>query len=160
IDSNNVKVASYYLHQRFINSARLLTAQFRETNGRVPTDTEFVSLVSPILDQPLPAPANLTVSNVSAMVLTNNCAAVSGSLAQGVYGDERATLRVFWGRQDGGAVRSAWEQSQTVAVNTNFNPTVFVATLTNLIQQTNYFFRFYATNSSGEVWAPASSQFS
>jgi hypothetical protein len=160
INSNNVKVASYFLHQRYLNNARLLTAQFKETNGRVPNDTEFVSLVSPMLDQPLPPPINLTVSNVSATVQTNNSAAVAGSLAQGVYGDDRATVRVFWGRQDGGAVRAAWEQSLTVAININFNPTIFSATLTNLAQGTNYYFRFYATNASGEAWAPASSQFS
>src|SRR5205807_5686385 len=55
---------------------------------------------------------------------------------------------------------SAWEQSQKIAVNTNFNPTTFSATITNPAPQTNYFFRFYATNASGEAWAPASAQFS
>ncbi len=160
IDSNNVKVASYYLHHRFINNARLLTARFKETNGREPNDSEFVSLVSPMLDQPVPAPTNLTVANLSASALSNTAATVSGTLAQGVYGDDCATVRVYYGRLDGGNVRSAWENSQTIGVNTNFNPRPFTTTLTNLVPNTNYFFRFYATNSSGEVWAPASSQFS
>ena len=62
IDSNNVQTASWYLHQRFINQGRLLTAQFKETNGRLPTDTEFSSLMTPLLNQPLPAPVNLTRS--------------------------------------------------------------------------------------------------
>src|SRR5205807_2119763 len=44
--------------------------------------------------------------------------------------------------------------------NTNFNPSVFSAQLTNLAPQTNYLFRFYATNASAEVWAPVSAQFS
>jgi hypothetical protein len=160
IDSNGVKVANYYLHQRFINNSRLLTAQFKETNGRVPNDSEFVSLVSPMLDQPIPAPINFTVANVSGLSLSNSAAIVSGTLAQGIYGDDCATVRVYFGRQDGGTVRAAWESSQTIGINTNFNPRTFTAILTNLVSNTNYFFRFYATNASGEVWAPASAQFS
>ena len=66
IDENNVKAPCYYLHQRFINNARLLVAQFKETRGRLPTDAEFVSLVTPMLNQPLAAPVNLTVSNLGA----------------------------------------------------------------------------------------------
>jgi hypothetical protein len=68
-------------------------------------------------------------------------------------------VRVFYGRQDGGPTRGAWEQNLFVAPNTNFNPMTFTVTLTNLVPNTNYFFRFYATNSSGEVWAPAPTQF-
>jgi hypothetical protein len=159
IDSNNVKVASYYLHQRFINNAKLLTARFKETNGRVPNDSEFVSFVSPMLDQPIPALTNLTVANLSASALSNSAATVSGALAQGVYGDDCGTVRVYYGRFDGGNIRSAWESSQTIGVNTNFNLHTFTTTLTNLAPNTNYYFRFYATNASGEVWAPVSSQF-
>jgi hypothetical protein len=160
IDTNNVKVASYYLHQRFINNARLFTARFKESNGRLPTDSEFVAMVSPPLDNPLPAPVNLLVSNLSASLVNTNAVSLSGSLVQGVYGDDRATVRVFWGRQDGGSVRVAWEHSQTIGTNTNFNSTVFTALVTNLSLQTNYYFRFYATNASGESWAPTSAQFS
>ena len=69
-------------------------------------------------------------------------------------------MAVYFGKQDGGTVRGAWEGTQVIGVNTNFNPRTFTALLTNLIPNTNYFFRFYATNSSGEVWAPASAQFS
>src|SRR5438552_400702 len=43
IDQNEIKAPCYDLHQRFINRARLLTAQFKERNGRTPTDTEWVS---------------------------------------------------------------------------------------------------------------------
>jgi hypothetical protein len=160
INSNNVKAASWYLHNYFMNDARMLVAQFKETNGRLPTDTEFVSLVSPLLNQPLPAPVALTVANLGYNILSNSAVQVSGTLAQGIYGDDRATVSVFWGRQDGGTSRAAWEQNQFLGVNTNFNPATFTTTLTNLTQGTNYFFRFYTTNASGEVWAPASAQFS
>ena len=88
IDSNNVKVASYYLHQRFINSARMLTARFQETNGRLPTDSEFVSLVSPALNAPLPVPISVVISNNGATLLSASSVQVSGTVAQGVYGDD------------------------------------------------------------------------
>jgi hypothetical protein len=160
IDSNNIAQPCYYLHQRFINSAKLLSAQFKETNGRLPNPSEFVSFMSPLLNQPFPAPVNLTVGNLGSSLLSTSSAQVSGTLAQGVYGDERAIVRVYCGRQDGGTTRSAWESGQTIGTNTNFNQTTFLAALTNLVAQTNYFYRFYATNASGEAWAPSSATFS
>jgi hypothetical protein len=160
IDSNNIAQPCYYLHQRFINSAKLLSAQFKETNGRLPNASEFVSFMSPLLNQPLPAPISLTVGNLGSSLLSTSSAQVSGTLTQGVYGDERAVVRVYFGRQDGGNTRSAWERSQTIGTNTNFNTKTFFVTLTNLVAQTNYFFRFYATNASGEAWASASTTLS
>jgi hypothetical protein len=159
IDSNNVKMASYYLHERFLNQARLLTAQFKERNGRLPSESEFGPLVTPMLGQPFPPPTSVSVQNATATLIGAGAAVVSGTLTQGLYGAEGATVRVFFGRQDGGKVRDGWEHDQLIAVNTNFNPATFTATLTNLPVGTNYFFRFYATNSSGEVWAPATSRF-
>jgi hypothetical protein len=160
IDPNDNKVESWYLQERFLNQARLLVAQFQERNGRLPTDTEFSAWTGPLLDQVLAAPVNLAVANLSSTPLTNAATQVSGSLTQGVYGDDQAGVWVFWGRQDGGMVRGAWENSQFVAINTNFNPAVFSVVLANPLPQTNYYYRFYATNASGEVWAPAPARFS
>ena len=159
IDSNNVRTASWSLHQRFISQGRLLTAQFKETNGRLPTDTEFSSLMIPRLSQPLPAPVNLTVANGGVTAVTGTSAAVAGTVAQGLYGSDQATLWVFCGSHDGGTVRANWQQAVRVAVNTNFNPVTLSTTLTNLASGTNYFYRFYATNATGEAWAPASAVF-
>jgi len=159
IDSNHVQVASWFLHQRFISQARLLTAQFKETNGRLPTDTEFSSLMIPLLNQPLPAPVNLTVANGPATGVSSNSTAVAGTVAQGIYGSEEATLWVYYGPQDGGTVKGNWQQAILVAVNTNFNPVSLSTTLNGLAPGTTYYYRFYATNSSGEAWAPASAFF-
>ena len=159
IDSNNVQVASWYLHQRFINQGHLLTAQFKETNGRLPTDTEFSSLMIPLLNQALPAPVNLTVANGGVSGVTGTSATVAGTVAQGIYRSEQATLWVFCGSQDGGTVRANWQQAVRVAVNTNFNPVTLTTTLTNLPPVANYFYRFYATNANGEAWTPASAAF-
>ncbi len=160
IDSNNVQVASWYLHQRFINRARLVAAQFQESQGRLPSDSEFGALTAPMLNQPLPAPVGLALTNVSAGLLGNTSARVSGILAQGIYGDDQARVRVFCGRTDGGMLASGWEQSQDVGLNTNFNPTTFSSVLTNLVPDTFYYFRFYASNASGEAWAGDSARFS
>lgn len=160
IDYLNHKAPAWYLHNYFFNAGRLLAAQFKEANGRLPTDAEFTSLVSPLLNQPLTAPVHLAINNVGALVLSNLNANVSGTLAQGVYGDNQAGVWVFYGRQDGGTTAGAWETNGFVATNTNFNPATFTITLSNLVSNTNYFFRFYATNASGAVWAPAATQFS
>ena len=158
IDSNHVQTPCYFLHQRLINSARLSAARFKETNSRLPNDAEFSALLSPLLNQPLPAPVSLTVSNSNFVPLDATSARVNGSLVQGIYGDDLATVFVFWGRQDGGPVRGNWEQSANLGVNTSFNPATFSLVLTNLAPKTNYWFRFYATNATGEAWAPASTQ--
>lgn len=160
INSNDVKVASWYLFNYYLNDARLLTAQFKESNGRLPTDTEFASLVSPMLNQPIPAPVELALSNDAAVVATNLAVTLSGTLAQGIYGDDEARVLVFYGRQDGGMVPGDWENSRFVGFNTNFNPATFSITVTNVVPQTNYFFRFYAVNANTNVWAPSSSSFS
>jgi hypothetical protein len=106
----------------------------------------------------LPPPVNLAVANLTAVPFTNSALQVSATLAQGVYGDDCARVWAFWGGQDGGTARGAWEHSQNLGLNTRFNPATFTALLTNLAPQTNCFFRFYATNASGEAWAPASAQ--
>ncbi len=92
-------------------------------------------------------------------LLSATSAQVSGTLTQGIYGDDQATVWVFYGLQDGGTVRSTWDQSQMLGINTNFSPATFTAVLSNLAVSATYSYRFYATNSSGEAWAPATSQF-
>jgi hypothetical protein len=160
IDYQNNKAPSWYLQHYYFNQARLLTAQFKETNGRLPTDTEFSSLVMPLLSQPVAAPVGLTVANSNATVLSATSATVAGALAQGVYGDDEAAVWVFYGTQDGGTARTNWQQAVQIGVNTHFNAATFTASLTNLVAGADYSYRFYSTNASGEVWAPASGGFS
>ena len=160
IDSNNVQTSCYLFHQRFISQARLQTARFLESKGRLPDDSEFGAFMSPLLGQPLTAPSRLTVSNRELRTLSMDSATLEGSLLQGLYGDDCARVSVFWGRVDGGTNRSAWEQSRALGVNTRFNAAIFSTLVTNLASRTNYYFRFYATNSGGEAWAPASASFS
>jgi hypothetical protein len=159
VDYQGNKVASWYLHNYFYNDARMMVARFKETNGRLPTDTEFTSLVSPLLNQPL-SPINLVITNLGATLTSNSTAAVSGVLTQEVYGDNDANVWVFYGTQDGGTVAGNWEHSRFVGMNTNFNPKTFTITLSDLASDTNYFYRFYTASTTAGAWAQTSSQFS
>jgi Concanavalin A-like lectin/glucanases superfamily len=160
IDPTDTKEPCWYLHQRFINEARLLTAQFNESNGRLPTGSEFSSLTMPMLNAPLPAPVPIAVSNLSASRASLSSENLAGTVAQGIYGDDCAKVWVFWGTQDGGTVSNAWANSMLIGTNKLFNQATFTALLTNLATQTNYYFRFYSANSNSSAWAPSSSQFS
>lgn len=159
IDSAGNKTPCYDLHQRLANHARLQAARFKETNGRLPTDAEFAALVTPTLNQPLPAPRPLRLSGQTMHALTGSVATVVVTLAQGIYGDDAATVWVHWGTQDGGTNDATWPNARIAGVNTNFNSAFFHAELTNLAAGSNVFFRFQATNGHGEVWATNSVQF-
>lgn len=159
IDSAGNKTPCYDLHQRLANHARLQAARFKEANRRLPTDAEFAALVTPTLEQPLPVPQALTLSSQALLAITGSVATVAVRLAQGIYGDDGATVRVHWGAQDGGTNQAAWSSFRIVGVNTNFNPSVFRVELPNLTPGSNVFFRFQATNQTGEVWATNSIQF-
>ncbi|HEX3720324.1 MAG TPA: DUF2341 domain-containing protein [Verrucomicrobiae bacterium] len=160
ISPQDTKAPCYYLLHYFLNDARMLVAQYLETNGSLPSETEFSSLASPMLNLPLSAPANMTLTNLDISLLGPGLAAASVTLAQGVYGDDEASVWVYWGRQNGGTVPGAWEGSSFLGVNTNFNPVTFSTTLSNLVSDTNYYFAFYASNASNHVWTPASAPLS
>jgi hypothetical protein len=160
IDPTGTKEPCYYLHEYFLNEAKLLTAQYKETTGLLPSNTEFSSLVSPMLNAPLSAPVAITLTNVTASLLAPDTALVSATLAQGIYGDDEAVVSVFWGLQNGGTSAGAWQNSQVIGVNTNFNPVAFTAALTNLAAATNYYIAFCGSNANSQVWAPAAATLS
>ncbi len=159
IDSNNVKTACYFLHQRFINQARLLVAQFKQIHSRLPSDAEFSSMVFPTLDQPFTAPLGLAVSNKIPAGLGVRSAVVQGSVTQGIYGDDWAQVKVFWGTKDGATVRADWQNVTDLGVNNSFCAADFKAVLADLAPAKRYFYRFYATNNSGEAFAPVTATF-
>jgi hypothetical protein len=137
----------------------MLTAQFKETNHRLPTPSEFSSLVSPMLDSPLAAPVPLAVTNLDAVRVTSSSARVSATLAQGFYGDDRTAAWVFWGPNDGGVVSNVWANHKFLGINTKFNPTTVTALLPHLKPKTPYFFRFEIANKNGSAWSPTASEF-
>ncbi|MGH8024067.1 MAG: hypothetical protein ACRED1_10825, partial [Limisphaerales bacterium] len=50
------KVPAWYLHNYFINEAKMDVAAFYQGQHRLPTDTEFSAMMSPLLNAPLAAP--------------------------------------------------------------------------------------------------------
>jgi len=159
IDSSGTKTPCYFLHQRFINRARLRVAQFKESNGRVPTPAEFGPLVFSLLNAPLAAPTNIVVANLPATEIGSSSTRLSCALSQGVYSDDCATVIVFLGQHDGGSNPLAWEQGFNVGLNTNFNTESFSLVVTNLQPSAGYFFRFFASNAVASAWAPLTGQF-
>ncbi len=159
IDTNNTQTPCFYLHQRMVNAMKIQAARFREANNRMPTDAELNALVGPLLGQPLGAPEPFTVGNRPPAALGTNCAMLQGSVQQNIYGDEPTRVGVCWGVTDGGADRSAWQFLAIIGTNTQFRPAIFSYAITNLVPLTNYYFRFFATNTSGIGWAPQSSTF-
>lgn len=159
VDTNNVKVPCWHLHQRFINSARLKVAQFHETMGRVPSSEEFASMAIPLLEGPLSAPVRVGVRNGIPSGISNTSASLHGSVQQGIYGDELATVTLYYGTDDGGTAPRQWARSVVCGLNTNFNAGSFTARLNNLSAGTRYYFRFAASTSEASFWAPSTDSF-
>src|SRR3954468_5183169 len=99
------------------------------------------------------------LTNGSAHHIGSDSAMVDGSLLQGVYGDEWARVSVFWGTNDGGAGKPLWEHVTDLGTNIHFGVAPFTAALGGLVEGATYYFRFYATNTSGEAWSPSSATF-
>lgn len=159
VDTNNVKVPCWHLHQRFINAARFKVAQFHETMGRVPSSDEFASMAIRLLERPLPAPVRVSVRNENASGISKTSASLHGSVQQGIYGDELAMVQLYYGTDDGGTASAQWASSVACGVNTNFNGGSFTARLNNLVAGTRYHFRFAASTSDGLFWAPSTDSF-
>jgi len=159
IDQNNARTPCYDLHWRFANLGRLAVAEFKQDQGRLPTSQEFQTLAVPWLSAPLPPPVNLALANGAVHHISADSTMVDGSLLQGVYGDEWARVSVFWGTSDAGTSKPLWEHVTDLGTNAHFGVASFTATLNGLINGTTYYFRFYATNLSGEAWAPSSATF-
>jgi len=86
--------------------------------------------------------------------ITINSADVRGNLIN--EGQGPTTVIVYYGRTDGGSNPAAWESSLNLGPQTQG---LVEASLTNLALESDYYFRFYAQNSSGADWAGESGQF-
>lgn len=159
IDSTGAKTPCYDLHQRFANLARLQVGRFLENQGRLPTDPEFSSLTINSLSRRLAEPARFTVDQQNVVSVTGSVATVAATLTQGIYGDDLAAMRVFWGPQDGGTQSVNWAGSILVGTNRQFNASVWSARITNTLPGNNLYFRWQATNRNGSVWATNSVPF-
>ncbi|HEX4123044.1 MAG TPA: LamG-like jellyroll fold domain-containing protein [Verrucomicrobiae bacterium] len=160
ISPQDTKAPCYYLLNYFLNDARMLVAQYLESTGTLPGETQFSTMASPMLNSVLSAPVSLTLTNLDVTLQGPGVATASATFSQGIYGDDEASVWVYWGRQNGGSNPASWEGGTFLGLNTNFNPVVVTATLTNLAANANYYFAFYASNATAQVWVPAATQLS
>ncbi len=86
-------------------------------------------------------------------------ATLTGSIAPNRYGTEPALSGLAWGTKDGDTNSSLWSRLLTLGTATNFNPSTFSISLTNLSKETDYFYRFYCSNASGLFWASNTATF-
>ncbi len=97
-----------------------------------------------------PAIANLAASNISYTVATLN-----GSLSSA--GTAQTTVWVYWGLSDQSTNKAAWDTNGLFGVTAS--PTTLITNVVGLAPGTNYYYRFYASNSVGETWATPTTSF-
>ena len=68
--------------------------------------------------------------------------------------DSNTTVIVYYGLTDGGSNPLAWQNSTNIGI---FPAGKLAATINGLLPNTNYFFRFFATNAFGTSWSASSS---
>lgn len=67
---------------------------------------------------------------------------------------------IFWGDNDGGTNLSLWDTNVLVRTfNSDTGTNTFWTNVTGLVSESNYFYRCFATNSSGYHWASSTEQF-
>ena len=100
-----------------------------------------------------------SLSGVSVIgVGTTNVTAIGGKVVGRMLAAGGAVTRVhlYWGLKDGGVQAANWDSGVALGVQ-GLGP--LTVDLSSLLPSTNYYYRFYATNALGDVWAPESGVF-
>ena len=108
------------------------------------------------------ATPSMSFDTVGPIVITNRTAAsiaqasaiLRGELVSGGSGD----AYVYWGPTDGGTTPAAWSNALSYGVLSAL-PTQLESTVTGLLANNPYYYRYYATNSVSAVWAPLTTVF-
>jgi hypothetical protein len=101
-----------------------------------------------------PASAPTIDNDGGASTVTSSSATLNGNLTS--TGNVATTVFVYWGANDGGTDRSGWSNSVTLGVRAAGMASNVVSSLS---AGTTYYYRFYATNSAGQGWAPSTTNF-
>ncbi|MEI6972019.1 MAG: glycine-rich domain-containing protein, partial [bacterium] len=104
---------------------------------------------------PFSTPGSPVIANLAPTNVLLNSAVLNGVLwTNGAY---TATAIVYWGATDGGTVATNWEHTNDFG---SFSTGASLSTnIDGLSPFSRYYYRFYATNSFGEMWAESSSVF-
>ena len=89
--------------------------------------------------------------------MTQTSACPNGLLA--TDGSSAASVTLYWGPADGGADTAAWANAAVFGANAQPTPTAYTTNLTGLASGATYYYRYYAVNNSGSVWASPSVSF-
>jgi formylglycine-generating enzyme required for sulfatase activity len=89
-------------------------------------------------------------SNVTATtaILDGNLSSASGAVT---------TVYVYWGLSDAGTTKANW--GNVANLGTNSAGGIVTDSVSGLSPNTKYYYRFYATNSAGDCWAPTTTNF-
>ncbi len=95
-----------------------------------------------------------TVTNDDPTSVTTNSAQLNGIILD--TGAQDPNVRIFWGPTDGNTDPASW--SNNVNIGT-LGITSFSTIASNLLPNTVYYYRCYATNTAGSAWASESLEF-
>ncbi|HHP7236428.1 MAG TPA: CehA/McbA family metallohydrolase [Desulfobacterales bacterium] len=106
----------------------------------------FITSGIPVVTAPV-------VSNSAATNITTNAATLNGTVIDD--GGETPEVIIYWGDNDGGTNEANWDYSDSLGfLSGNFSMDVI-----NLLENTTYYYRSYAINSTGDDWADSSEFF-
>jgi len=106
------------------------------------TSTEFSTLSAVATVEPL-GPTNVLSASATLNGRVN------------YLGGEAPLVTVYWGTQDGQTDAEAWENSQSLGIQSD----LFTVDLTDMTLSKTYYFRFHSANSFGESWADSTTEF-
>lgn len=98
------------------------------------------------------APTNS--NGIGASNMSTNSATLNGFLTS--TGDAPTEVWIYWGDNDGSTNKIAWDTNISMGV---LSTGAFSTNISGLITNTAYFYRCYASNSAGDVWAPSTASF-
>ncbi|MDD5522886.1 MAG: DUF2341 domain-containing protein [Kiritimatiellae bacterium] len=84
-----------------------------------------------------------------------NSASLNGYLVS--TGGASTAVSVYWGTTDGGTNKGSWVSREDFIVT---GTDLLTTNVTGLVSGAKYYYRFYASNSFGDCWAPSSASFS
>lgn len=86
--------------------------------------------------------------------VTNTSARLNGEVTE--TGNENPTVHIYWGDNSGGSNPASWDNDENLGTK---GAGTFYLDVSKLTPGTTYYYRCYATNSYGSVWADATIQF-
>ena len=98
------------------------------------------------------------ISNNTPSAVLLNSANLNGNLVS--TGNAPTTVWAYWGTADGGTNKMAWGHKADFGEVDISMSGLLTTNISGLTSATRHYYRFYASNSNGECWAPTTETFS